>query len=77
MAAFSPELQKWWVEEFLPVYNEFTSSSFGSGVKLGAWHLQTIGVLPKYQRQGIAKTFVNEIRKIVGCYYNPESCLVY
>ncbi|KAJ7191856.1 hypothetical protein GGX14DRAFT_32079 [Mycena pura] len=54
-------LQKWWGEEFLPQYYRFVDCALGAGVKHKSWHLQTLGVDPEYQRQGVATRLVNAI----------------
>ncbi|KAJ7153218.1 hypothetical protein C8R46DRAFT_1119777 [Mycena filopes] len=61
MASFSAELQHWWHNEFLPKYDAFVTSALGQGTKHNSWHLQTLGVDPQYQRQGVAAVLINTI----------------
>ncbi|KAF8641520.1 hypothetical protein AX16_009898 [Volvariella volvacea WC 439] len=58
MALFDPPLQEWWQRSFLPVYDRFTSSAFGEGVKHNSWHLQTLGVLPEYRKRGVSAALI-------------------
>ncbi|KAI0831938.1 hypothetical protein BC628DRAFT_1350649 [Trametes gibbosa] len=53
MSRLEPQYQDWW-ETFLATYDELVEKSLGSGVKLGAYHLQLIGVAPKHQKKGVA-----------------------
>ncbi|TFK35079.1 hypothetical protein BDQ12DRAFT_737807 [Crucibulum laeve] len=63
MQRFSHELSQWWVTDFLPKYNEFTAKALGEGQKLASWHLQALGVDPKFQRKGIARALVNIMKE--------------
>ncbi|KAJ7865631.1 hypothetical protein B0H14DRAFT_2734062 [Mycena olivaceomarginata] len=51
MESLSPELQAWWKDVLLPKYDAF----------LAAWHLQTLGIDPAYQGQGVGKLLVKTI----------------
>ncbi|KIK52783.1 hypothetical protein GYMLUDRAFT_49744 [Collybiopsis luxurians FD-317 M1] len=59
---FSPELSKWWNENFLPKYKEFTDTSFGEGSKIQSWHLQWIGTAPDHRKKGVATSLVNIVK---------------
>ncbi|KAJ7160004.1 hypothetical protein C8R43DRAFT_994084 [Mycena crocata] len=61
MSSFSDELQHWWHAMFLPNYDTFVNSTLGDGTKHDSWHLQTLGVDPEYQRQGVATLLVNTV----------------
>jgi len=61
---FSPKLKRWWDDLLTPVDDAFVLKSFGPGTKLRGWHLQVIGVLPEYQRRGIATRIINNVRAI-------------
>ncbi|KAJ7364464.1 hypothetical protein DFH08DRAFT_839381 [Mycena albidolilacea] len=61
MESLSPELQAWWKDVLLPKYDAFVTAALGEGTKLAAWHLQTLGVDPAYQGQGVGKLLVNTI----------------
>jgi ribosomal protein S18 acetylase RimI-like enzyme len=45
----------------LPKYDAFVTAALGNGTKLAAWHLQTLGVDPAYQGQGVGKLLVKTI----------------
>ncbi|KAJ7865636.1 hypothetical protein B0H14DRAFT_3598738 [Mycena olivaceomarginata] len=51
----------WWKDILLPKYDAFVTAALGEGTKLAAWHLQTLGVDPAYQGQGVGKLLVNTI----------------
>ncbi|CAL1697903.1 unnamed protein product [Somion occarium] len=55
----TPELGKWWMEYFLPKYEEATTKAFGPNTKKDSWHLQTLCILPEFQRRGIGHGLVN------------------
>ncbi|KAJ7437268.1 hypothetical protein B0H11DRAFT_2255613 [Mycena galericulata] len=52
---------------FLPQYLKSISSALGEGAEAKYWRLQTLGVAPEYQRQGIGKLLVNMIKKSPIC----------
>ncbi|TBU51883.1 hypothetical protein BD310DRAFT_953029 [Dichomitus squalens] len=60
MTRLSAELQSWW-KEFLETYGKLTDRVLGHGVKLGAYHLQLIGVSPVHQRKGVATALMRYI----------------
>ncbi|TFK97258.1 acyl-CoA N-acyltransferase [Pterulicium gracile] len=62
MASLEPEVQKWWMEYFLPTYGAEAERIFTPGYKLASYHLQTIGVSPDYQGKGIAKKLIEHVR---------------
>ncbi|KAJ7459399.1 hypothetical protein B0H11DRAFT_2242481 [Mycena galericulata] len=66
LAKLSPEVQHWW-DDFLPQYLKSISSALGEGAEVKYWRLQTLGVTPEYQRQGIGKLLVNMIKKSPIC----------
>ncbi|GJJ06894.1 hypothetical protein Clacol_001090 [Clathrus columnatus] len=61
LGSFPEGLLNWWVQYFLPKYETFTTGALGEGTKLGAWHLQQIGVLPEYHGKGIAKALIKAV----------------
>ncbi|KAJ7364463.1 hypothetical protein DFH08DRAFT_839373 [Mycena albidolilacea] len=61
MDSLSPELQAWWKDVFLPKYDTSVIAALGEGTKLAAWYLQTLGIDPAYQGQGVGKLLVNTI----------------
>ncbi|TFK24223.1 hypothetical protein FA15DRAFT_619658 [Coprinopsis marcescibilis] len=63
LAKFSPELQRWWGNHFLPKYGAFTDEVLGEGAKRSGWHLQAIATDPAYQRRGIARALMEVVRK--------------
>ena len=48
--------------QLTPVDDAFVLKSFGPGTKLRGWHLQVIGILPEYQRRGIATRIIDNVR---------------
>ncbi|KAK7043383.1 N-acetyltransferase domain-containing protein [Favolaschia claudopus] len=63
MSALGSELETWWIDYFLPAYDAFVDSVLGKGTKLGAWHLQLLGVDPAYHRQGAARLLLETVIK--------------
>lgn len=43
-----------------------TTEALGKGAKLASWHLQFIGVLPKFQRRGIGSALIDVVSKRVS-----------
>ena len=56
--------------QFLSQYDELVERSHGSGVKLGGYHLQVIGILPEHQKKGVATALVQyvetKVRDLTG-----------
>ncbi|TBU21158.1 hypothetical protein BD311DRAFT_870011 [Dichomitus squalens] len=67
MARLPVELQNWW-KEFLETYGKLTDRVLGHGVKLGAYHLQLIGVSPVHQRKGVATELIRYIEAKISIY---------
>ncbi|KAI0636031.1 hypothetical protein C8Q77DRAFT_1216522 [Trametes polyzona] len=53
MDRLEPKYREWW-STFLAQYDALVERSLGPGVKIGAYHLQLIGVAPDHQKKGIA-----------------------
>ncbi|KAF7343924.1 N-acetyltransferase domain-containing protein [Mycena venus] len=58
--SLSEDLQRWW-DHFLAKYMKFTAAAVGETQELKSWRLQTIAVLPEYQRQHIGTLLVDTI----------------
>ncbi|EJD48814.1 hypothetical protein AURDEDRAFT_162274 [Auricularia subglabra TFB-10046 SS5] len=56
-AKLDKDQQDWW-GYFLPLYDEYTMRALGDGTKLASYHLQVLGVHPKYQLQGVGSLLV-------------------
>ncbi|TFK51146.1 acyl-CoA N-acyltransferase [Heliocybe sulcata] len=69
--AFSPGLTKWWMEYFLPKYEEQTTKALGERVKLGAWHLQLFAVLPELQGKGLGSALVRPVLEKAAAERKP------
>ncbi|RPD60175.1 acyl-CoA N-acyltransferase [Lentinus tigrinus ALCF2SS1-6] len=57
MAKLELELRDWWTQ-FLDEYDDMVERALGPDVKLGAYHLQLIGVHPQRRRKGIARALM-------------------
>jgi len=68
---FSPQLKNWWDDVLSPIDDAFVLKSFGPGTKLRGWHLQVIGVLPEYRRQGIASQVIDTVKQIASRTHLP------
>ncbi|KAI0776856.1 hypothetical protein BD413DRAFT_231015 [Trametes elegans] len=67
MARLPAEYQAWWAE-FIIKYEELSERFLGPGVKLGAYHLQVIGVAPEHQRKGVATALLQYAEAKVSIY---------
>ncbi|KAI0077348.1 hypothetical protein K474DRAFT_1094828 [Panus rudis PR-1116 ss-1] len=54
------EQMEWFMQYFMPKYSEVTTQAFGEGTKKDVWNLQTLCVLPEYQRRGIGRSLVKD-----------------
>lgn len=68
---FSLQLKRWWDDVLTPVDDAFVLKSFGPGTKRRGWHLQVIGIIPQYQRMGIATKIISEVRQIASADHLP------
>ncbi|KIM89687.1 hypothetical protein PILCRDRAFT_2007 [Piloderma croceum F 1598] len=59
MSRVSPELKQWWTEHSEAV----RTSIMGPGTITDSWYLESIGVLPDYQRKGVAKALIQMVQK--------------
>ncbi|TDL30001.1 hypothetical protein BD410DRAFT_710196 [Rickenella mellea] len=60
-----PEMPAWWMTSFLPNYGKFTSEALGDPkYKHNGWHLQLLGVEPKYQRHGVGTALIKYVKDI-------------
>ena len=53
-------------EQFLDSYGVLTDRVLGPGVKVGAYHLQLIGVSPSHQRKGVATALMRTAEEKVS-----------
>ncbi|KAJ7035561.1 hypothetical protein C8F04DRAFT_1097681 [Mycena alexandri] len=60
-AKFTPELQKWWLEYFIPRYDAWNTSCLGEGTKLRSWYLHVLGTRPEDQRKGLSAALIQVI----------------
>ncbi|KAF5335352.1 hypothetical protein D9611_011751 [Ephemerocybe angulata] len=63
MPKLKPEVQKWWTDVFLPESGRLLGSQFTPEARLAAWYLQDLATAPAYQRQGVARALINEVKK--------------
>ncbi|RDX57176.1 hypothetical protein OH76DRAFT_1335643 [Lentinus brumalis] len=57
MDKLEPRLCDWWTQ-FLDEYDDMVERALTQGVKLEAYHLQLIGVLPERHRRGIGRALM-------------------
>ncbi|KAJ7102975.1 hypothetical protein C8R43DRAFT_230382 [Mycena crocata] len=60
---FTPELQRWWSEYYIPRYDAWNESCLGAGTKHQSWHLQLLGTDPTKQRSGLAATLIQAVEE--------------
>ncbi|KAJ6581023.1 hypothetical protein B0H19DRAFT_1113295 [Mycena capillaripes] len=60
-AKFTPELQKWWTEYYIPRYTAWNASCIGEGTKLKSWQLQLLGTSPEHQKKGLAAALIRAV----------------
>ncbi|KAF6755009.1 acyl-CoA N-acyltransferase [Ephemerocybe angulata] len=63
MPKLKPEVQKWWTDVFVPESGRLLGSQFAPDARLAAWYLQDLATAPAYQRQGVARALINEVKK--------------
>jgi len=73
--AMPPKLHDWWMEDFLPAYEDTTNQALGKGTKLGIWHLQLLATHPDYQRRGIATKLVKIKERLIAKEGGSLICL--
>ncbi|KAJ7097068.1 hypothetical protein B0H15DRAFT_824697 [Mycena belliarum] len=74
MGKLSERCRSWWTEFLKLLYDEFVEKQLGSGVMRAAYHLQLIGIHPKYQKRGIGSKLLG----IVGeqARVNNTTCVL-
>ncbi|KAH9945102.1 uncharacterized protein BXZ73DRAFT_73306 [Epithele typhae] len=60
MAKLDDTCRDWW-PKFLAEYDVLVESVLGAGVKLGAWHLQLIGIKQSCQKKGAGKALLDAV----------------
>lgn len=73
--AHPQELKEWQLTVFRPGYSKLTDESFGSGYKLGSYHLQAIAVLPEYQGKGISRQLIEHVKDTIAHPHGIPVCL--
>ncbi|KAH9914399.1 uncharacterized protein BXZ73DRAFT_106643 [Epithele typhae] len=73
MAKLDDRCRTWW-PKFLAEYDALVESVLGEGVKLGAWHLQLIGIRQSCQRHGAGRALLEAVEAVAREEKVP-SCL--
>jgi len=62
---FSEDMREWIFHHFLPKYQELYSTAYPTGgiIRMQAWHLKMIGVLPQQHRRGLGRALVRAVQE--------------
>ncbi|KAJ6607021.1 hypothetical protein B0H10DRAFT_574324 [Mycena sp. CBHHK59/15] len=58
---FTPELQKWWSDYFLPRHSVWKAACLDKDTTRNSWQLQLLGTSPDHQHKGLGATLIKPV----------------